>query len=218
MADAPETVLQSAMRAALSRSAQPPFVALCDELRRRCPDRARLGRAWEAFCVRYLLDERRMSWVGRPDEMTEEARAALGFTCARDVGIDLVARRGDGDFYAIQCKFRTRGSVTWRELATFDALCARTGPWKGCWVITSTNASRRAGAPLPTDACVGARTLRALDRAAWNRMAGCGEGRALGGAAHSSAHEGRAAWLSRLEGADEAQRASAEGATAAPAR
>jgi hypothetical protein len=190
-----------ALRAAVSCAAKPIFAAVCDELRRRCPDRNALGRAWEALCVRYLIDERQMEWVGRPADMDEEARAAIGLGCARDVGIDLVARRGT-QWVAVQCKFRSRGSVTWRELATFDALCGRSGPWHGCWVMTNTNASRRAGAPLPTDTCVGEQTWKTLDRAAWNRMAGCGEGCTLGGATCLDAREGRTEWLDRIEGAN----------------
>ena len=43
---------------------------------------------------------------------------------ATDQGIDLVAETNDGEFWAIQCKYRqqTDHSLTWREVATFTGL------------------------------------------------------------------------------------------------
>ena len=41
-----------------------------------------------------------------------------------DQGIDLVAETNDGEFWAIQCKYRqeTDHSLTWREISTFTGL------------------------------------------------------------------------------------------------
>ena len=43
---------------------------------------------------------------------------------ATDQGIDLVAETNDGEFWAIQCKYRqdTDQSLTWREISTFTGL------------------------------------------------------------------------------------------------
>jgi superfamily II DNA or RNA helicase len=43
---------------------------------------------------------------------------------ATDQGIDLVAETNDGEFWAVQCKYRqdTDSSLTWREIATFTGL------------------------------------------------------------------------------------------------
>jgi predicted helicase len=42
----------------------------------------------------------------------------------RDMGIDLIAETKQGQFWAIQCKYRDNESkqITWREIATFEAL------------------------------------------------------------------------------------------------
>jgi len=42
----------------------------------------------------------------------------------RDMGIDLVAETPDGEFWAIQCKYRDieDQSITWREISTFTGL------------------------------------------------------------------------------------------------
>src|SRR5438552_658018 len=43
---------------------------------------------------------------------------------ATDQGIDLVAETNDGEFWAIQCKYRqeTDRSLTWRDISTFTGL------------------------------------------------------------------------------------------------
>ena len=43
---------------------------------------------------------------------------------ATDQGIDLVAETNDGEFWAVQCKYRqdTDHSLTWREISTFTGL------------------------------------------------------------------------------------------------
>ena len=43
---------------------------------------------------------------------------------ATDQGIDLVAETNDGEFWAVQCKYRqdTNHSLTWREISTFTGL------------------------------------------------------------------------------------------------
>ena len=43
---------------------------------------------------------------------------------ATDQGIDIVAETHDGEFWAIQCKYRqeTDHSLTWRDLSTFTGL------------------------------------------------------------------------------------------------
>ena len=43
---------------------------------------------------------------------------------ATDQGIDLIAETNDGEFWAVQCKYRqdTDQSLTWREISTFTGL------------------------------------------------------------------------------------------------
>jgi len=81
----------------------------------------------------------------------------------KDYGIDIIACSGDSTrpesakFYAIQAKFRTRRRprgkaaiinrgkilVNYRELATFEAAVAATGPYAGSCLMTSADGGRR---------------------------------------------------------------------------
>ena len=63
----------------------------------------------------------------------------------RDVGIDIIAIDQEGNVDAVQCKFRRRGTVRWRELSTFEALCSRTGSWNKHIVMTNQEFVRREG-------------------------------------------------------------------------
>ena len=64
----------------------------------------------------------------------------------RDIGIDVVARRSDGKYVAIQCKSRKlsedgKGSpVTWRELSTFFGVSAE-NMWGERWIVTNGDVS-----------------------------------------------------------------------------
>ena len=98
----------------------------------------------------------------------------------RDMGIDLVAVDAQGLVSAVQCKYRTgtgwvpgrfvrRDVVPWRDLATFYALCARTGPWSRHLVMTNAVGVRApARGPKDTSICRG--SLRALTAADMGAM------------------------------------------------
>ena len=69
----------------------------------------------------------------------------------QDVGIDLIAIEDD-KYIAIQCKYRkTFKALSWRDVATFDALCMRTGPWHKCIIITTSHNIKREGVTLDKD-------------------------------------------------------------------
>ena len=152
-----------------------------------------LGSAWEEFCRMYLLD------VGYTVYMLAdtpaEVLASLGLR-RNDVGIDIIAYNPSGLPCAVQCKFRSRGVVAWRELATFEALCARSGPWHSHIVMTNAACVRREG-KSSKDATIAQRRFASLDRMFWMRIIGAGEGRVVGG--DVSPNTARARFLSRFE-------------------
>ena len=153
-----------------------------------------IGDAWEAFCCAYLNERSHEARVlsDAPDDWLRE----LGMS-RRDVGIDIVARDPSGNWCAVQCKFRRRGRVSWRELATFEALCARTGPWHRHVVMTNQSGVRREGEARPQDATYARGSFLAMPRHEWEKLAGYGEGHALGGAP-TSMDDARRAFLDRL--------------------
>ena len=62
------------------------------------------GQWWEAFCHRFLQVEGYEVWFLR--DLPDDLRVQLKLR-SQDMGIDLVARK-DSNYYAIQCKYRTR--------------------------------------------------------------------------------------------------------------
>jgi hypothetical protein len=83
--------------------------------------------------------------------------------------------------HAVQCKFRSRGIVSWRDLSTFEALCARTGPWRRHLVMTNASAVKRQGLKQAKDLTFARGTFMTLSRHEWTRLAGFGRGRTVGG-------------------------------------
>ena len=85
------------------------------------------GDLFEQLVKAYLLLEPEYAsklkhvWLQRevPQAVSEKLRLP-----ATDQGIDLVAETHDGEFWAIQCKYRqtTDRSLTWREISTFTGL------------------------------------------------------------------------------------------------
>lgn len=169
--------------------------------------RKRVGDLWEEFCVQYLLLRGYVSARLLAD-VSDEELDALSMR-RRDVGIDIVARDGRGDAHAVQCKFRSRGAtVGWREVSTFEALCARTGPWARHVVMTNARGVRREGGSTERDVTIARGSYAAMGRHEWNAIAGLGPGRTCGGARDDGAsaddetiREVRERWLRRLEGA-----------------
>ena len=132
------------------------------DLRRR--DGA-VGRAFEAFSRLYLTHARGWRvWYWR--DLPPDVRADLGLggtSLRRDMGIDLVARRPDGAYVAVQCKYRSRASpLGWAQVATFRALAAGI-PALGAQhlVLTTASSVRWARRPAAATAVCGS-TLRSI--------------------------------------------------------
>jgi superfamily II DNA or RNA helicase len=82
------------------------------------------GKAFETLVRHYLLSDPKYSIkledVWHSDALPDDVQRDLDFRLP-EKGIDLVARTHTGDYWAIQCKFRslTNNSATWQSIATY---------------------------------------------------------------------------------------------------
>ncbi len=91
------------------------------------PEEKTRGDAFEQFVKTFLLLEPEYAsklknvWLYNevPDAIVEKLKLP-----STDQGIDIVAETYDGEFWAVQCKYRqlTDQSLTWREISTFTGL------------------------------------------------------------------------------------------------
>ena len=139
-----------------------------------------VGDLWEAFCKLYLERQCAFQSVRFLNELSDVELQQFGMK-KRDVGIDLVAMDGSGNPIAVQCKFRSRGNVTWRDVSTFDALCSRTGPWDSHLVMTNANRVIREGSLHSKDRSMTRAQFSTLARHEWLKLGGYGEGNVCGG-------------------------------------
>lgn len=199
--DAHTDHVRSSARAALSR--EPIWAAFVQnirnivhhDLKRLKNDKTLVGDAWEHFCVKFLRLRGFEAHLLRDVPSETLARLNLG---RNDRGIDIVAFDEDDRAFAVQCKFRRRGVVSWREISTFEALCSRSGPWHRQVVMTNAPGVRREGKRLIQDLTFANGTFAAMQRHEWMEIAEIGEGRAVGGDA-GSLEEVRDRFLARLE-------------------
>lgn len=139
--------------------------------------------------------------VWRFANLPDEHMIKLGFVKKngqidrQDVGIDLVGLRvlphGEQQWIAIQCKYRQKPlkpsftpggkprawKVSWDELSTFYALCARTGEWSQLVVITNCDGIRSKGhqktkATAPKEKTIAHGTFAKIDRRSWAQLCG----------------------------------------------
>jgi hypothetical protein len=160
------------------------------------------GDLFELLCLYYLKHYYHCDQVYFQADVPAELRQYLGLgRGVKDMGIDLVAYRasdsvGGTGWLAIQCKYRkiakskvvnANGArirvdrVPWSELATFYALCERTGPpggWSRRIVMTTANGVNRPGRGGPKDVNICAGTWRGLTAAEWYQLVEV-EGRTL---------------------------------------
>lgn len=91
------------------------------------PENKRKGDAFEQFVKAFLLLDpeyaTKISDVWIYHEVPSAIRKKLHLPDS-DQGIDLIAKTKDGEFWAIQCKFRTDSTrpIPWREISTFTGL------------------------------------------------------------------------------------------------
>lgn len=132
------------------------------------------GDIFEYFCQLYLKYCYGLKEVWLLNEIPTEMREFLNLG-KNDFGIDLVGIDEDNKYYAIQSKFRKRNStkkisVTWKQLSTFYALCARTGPYEKYIVITTADYVRRVGKKSEKDVIIGFNKLKNISHFKWMEM------------------------------------------------
>lgn len=153
------------------------------------------GQIWEAFCKRYL-EFRGYDDVRPFGDVCVEDKKELGLGTT-DMGIDLICRK-EGRYCAVQCKFRSKRTLSWTEIATFEALCARTGPWREHILMTNCCHVRRVGSS-EKDITMTQATFKAIPRHAWLQIGGMGTGNVLNAAHNPEPKAIRDRWLARLE-------------------
>lgn len=140
------------------------------------------GQLWEHFCLMYLHAKGYgQAWLigDLPDEILEE----LNLT-RKDYGIDIVVKHQNG-YFAVQAKWRSNPhkkkhiSLTWHQLSTFYALCARTGPWLKYIVMTNCDSVRRVGKKWKMDQTIAKAGFKGCKREVWALLAGLGKGHVL---------------------------------------
>lgn len=129
------------------------------------------GTLFEYFCLMYLTRVRKYPSVWMLCDVPQDILSAHHMS-THDLGIDLVALAPDGSHHAIQCKFRSRRPVTWRDLSTFYSLCGVTGSWGKCIVMTSAPYIRRVGKRPVHHTSICKATFDGIPRAHWYALAG----------------------------------------------
>lgn len=156
------------------------------------------GTIWEYFCREYILQNSSYSTAVLLKDVDSQVLQELSLKKV-DVGIDMIAFDTENRPIAIQCKFRKKGPVSWRDISTFEALCARTGPWYKKIVMTNATYVRREGRKNDSDLTMGFNLFKSLKRHEWNVIAGYNEGLKLNENSEQSPEKIKALWLSRLE-------------------
>ena len=143
------------------------------ELRTRLNKKIR-GDLFEEFCVLYLERVKGYDKVWRLEDVPDDVLLKLGLK-RRDMGIDIVAQRGDA-FVAVQCKYKKVTAkatcLTWKSLSTFYALCMRSGPWNKYIVMTTCSFLRRVGKRTEKDLAYCIKTLQGITKEEWVLLCG----------------------------------------------
>lgn len=154
------------------------------DLRKKTSTKER-GDLFESFCVLYLLNVKNFTsaWMLKDVPSNIRERVGLG---RKDIGIDIVAMKGD-DVYCVQVKYKghggigynpntkgykSKGSVGWKELSTFYALCSRTGPWTKHIVMTNVDFVNHKGMRSKKDLSWCKGTFRRTTKDQWQSMMG----------------------------------------------
>ena len=171
------------------KNIQPTTIDACKTVNQR------RGALWEMLCVEYLRHIGYES-VQRFQDVDDALKLRLGLQ-RRDMGIDIICTR-DGAFVAVQCKFRSKRTVTWTEIATFEALCARSGPWAQHIVMTNCPFIKREGKSVK-DVNITYNTLKTLYRHEWLSIGGMGNGHTLSNNDDIHPSDIRERWLAKLD-------------------
>lgn len=146
------------------------------------------GTYFEVFCLMYLEAMDYKVWMLK--DLPLEMRQYFNLP-KNDKGIDLIALTPNNLPIAIQVKYRKstgikskykphgKTSVSWTDLSTFYALCAKTGPWYQHLVMTNCDYISRMGMKDGKDGTIAGQRFKSTSRATWLKMIGS-EGHVLG--------------------------------------
>jgi predicted helicase len=132
------------------------------------------GDIFELFSVLYLtqINNNVNVWLLKdvPDNILNKLSLKR-----RDMGIDIVIEDNNGDFLAVQCKYKKHVShkknvLTWKSLSTFYALCLRTGPWKKYIIITNCDYTLHQGKKTKKDISICLKSLQNITNEQWLKM------------------------------------------------
>ena len=150
----------------------------------------KVGDMWEKFCAIYLEKIHRMKVFTLKNCPLETLN--LLHMKRQDVGIDLIALDENDNYIAIQCKYRkTCKTLSWRDVATFDALCMRTGPWHKCIVMTTSRFLKREGLSRNEDIFWGKTHFARLEKHEWLIIGHLGNGNCCGGQIEDDVNKAR---------------------------
>jgi len=152
-----------------------PVTNLSDLKKRE--DKKKKGDMWENFCKLWLESSEKYKKVWLFHEWIDYCHTTLqdsmGLKTRQDNGIDLIGQLQNGEFVAIQCKYRKdmNKKVTWNTLSTFIGLCERTGPWKEYIVMTNGKGVTRKVPKSKKDKSICVGSFRGTPRIQWLKMA-----------------------------------------------
>ncbi len=132
------------------------------------------GDIFEYFTQLYLIHIYKLKNVWLLNDLPEKIRNTLQLT-KKDYGIDLIGEDEKGRFYAVQAKFKKRDqksrvAVTWKQLSTFYALCARTGPYYKFIVCTTGDYVMRMGKKTYKDVTINFNNIKKITHFQWLDM------------------------------------------------
>jgi len=135
------------------------------------------GDIFEEFCYRYMKTcyKIKLNQVWFYKDVPEDIKEKLNLT-KNDMGIDFIGTDQDGEYYAIQAKYRKRNKgkktgVTWKQLSTFYALALKTGPYKKHIVFTNADFVRHIGKKTKLDQTINYNSLSKINHFDWMKIA-----------------------------------------------
>lgn len=141
------------------------------------------GTYFEILCAMYLEALDYKVWMLK--DLPPELRQYFNLP-KNDKGIDLIALTPNNLPIAVQVKYRNctvtrssakykphgKTSVSWTDLSTFYALCAKTGPWYQHLVMTNCDYISRMGMKDSKDQTFAGQRFKSTPRALWLKMIG----------------------------------------------
>lgn len=134
------------------------------------------GDIFEHFAILYLKHCQNFSEVYMLKDTPKDILDFLGLK-TNDMGIDIICKDDKDKYYAVQVKYRkpnkykSKTILSWKQLSTFYALTARSGPFQKHIVFTNADYIRHVGKRSEKDKSICIGTLRNINTSQWMKMA-----------------------------------------------